>query len=144
MKSKNSGQSTIISSLYIDSNSICWLNFFGSTTTGFSELISYDAATDTFKAYQQDGVAYYYQFVDASNNNYWYGIALSSNTTGALVNNMDSISLITVETSTSVGLEDSNLTISSQSLGSHDFPTKTWSTGTSNPEADLTYNVEEA
>ena len=142
LKDTNTGQDVQIGSLYVDSNSVTWLSFFHQSGSNYSELIKYDMTTDTFITYQQTGAKYFYQYVDASNSNYWHGVVSTVKTTGVLIENMDIVSLINVTISTTVGLANSSLNIingnSSLSLSS-----SSWNTGTPNPESDLDFNVSE-
>ena len=57
--------------------------------------------------YKQTGVAYFYQFVDPTNDNYWYGIAYEYDITEAKLNSMDYINILNVTTS-SEGLIDAD------------------------------------
>ena len=143
MKNTNTGQDVQIGSLYVDSNSVTWLSFFHQSDSDYSELIKYDMTTDTFTTYQQTGAKYFYQYVNGSNNDYWYGVVSSLKTTGALVENMGLVSLITVSTSTTIGLTNSSFSITYLFPTNVIFNSQQWSTATSNPESDLAYEVWE-
>ena len=143
LKDTNTGQDVQIGSIYVDSNSVTWLSFFHQSGSDYSELIKYDMTTDTFTTYQQTGAKYFYQYVNGANNDYWYGVTSSLETTGALVENMGLASLITVSTSTTIGLANSSFAMTNFNPSNYNFYPHTWSTGTSNPESDLAYEVWE-
>ena len=103
----NSSENIEISSLYIDGNGVTWINLHTNASSGYSELISYDLSSGNSTTYKQDGVAYFYQFVDSSKGNYWYGIAYTYNITEAKLDNMNYIGTLNVTTS-SGGLIDAD------------------------------------
>ena len=106
-KKTNSDQDVEISSLYIDNNGVTWMSLYTNSSPGYSELISYDMTSGNSTTYKQTGVAYFYQFVDPNNDNYWYGIAYEFYITEAKLNNMDYINILNVTTS-SEGLIDAD------------------------------------
>ena len=107
VKRTNSDQDVEISSLYIDSNGVAWISLYTNSSSGYSELVSYDMSSGNSTTYKQTGVAYFYQFVDPTNDNYWYGIAYEYDITEAKLNNMDYINILNVTTS-SEGLIDAD------------------------------------
>ena len=107
IKKTDSDQDVEISSLYIDSNGVTWISLYANTSPRYSELISYDMSSGNSTTYKQTGVAYLYQFVDPNNNNYWYGVALNTITTTAILDGMDYIDILNV-TTTSGGLIDAD------------------------------------
>ena len=107
MKKTNSDQDIEISSLYIDNNGVAWISLYTNSSSGYSELVSYDMSSGNSTTYKQTGVAYSYQFVDPTNDNYWYGIAYEYDITEAKLNNMDYINILNVTTS-SEGLIDAD------------------------------------
>ena len=107
VKRTNSDQDVEISSLYIDSNGVTWMSLYTNSSSGYSELISYNMSSGNSTTYKQTGVAYFYQFVDPTNDNYWYGIAYEYYITEAKLNNMDYINMLNVTTS-SEGLIDAD------------------------------------
>ena len=83
------------------------MSLYTNSSPGYSELISYDMTSGNSTTYKQTGVAYFYQFVDPNNDNYWYGIAYEFYITEAKLNNMDYINILNVTTS-SRGLIDAD------------------------------------
>ena len=142
LKTTNFGQDLEIGSLYVDSNSVAWLSFYHQSGSDYSELIRYNMGTDTFTTYQQTGAKYFYQYVDASNSNYWHGVVSTVTTTGALIDNMDIASLINVTTSTTLGLTNSSFTIANGNSNSITFGSEVWESPiTSNSASDIVSNV---
>ena len=94
----NSDQDVEISSLYVDSNGVTWISLYTNSSPGYSELISYDMSSGSSTTYKQTGVSYFYQFVDAANDNYWYGVAFKSYITEVRLSYMDYIDILNVTT----------------------------------------------
>ena len=99
VKRTSSDQDVEISSLYIDSNGVTWISLYTNSSSEYSELISYDMASGNSTTYKQTGVAYFYQFVDPSNDNYWYGIAYEKYITEVKLDSMNYIDILNVTTS---------------------------------------------
>ena len=138
----NSSENIEISSLYIDGNGVTWINLHTNASSGYSELISYDLSSGNSTTYKQDGVAYFYQFVDSSKGNYWYGIAFKTYITEAALDGMDYISILNVTTA-SGGLITADEVLNELTT----FPdVNTWETVTNlgtldNPALNVSYNI---
>ena len=107
VKRTNSDQDVEISSLYIDSNGVTWMTLYTNSSSGYSELISYDISSGNSTTYKQTGVAYFYQFVNPNTENYWYGIAYEKYITEVKLDSMSYIDILNVTTS-SEGLIDAD------------------------------------
>ena len=104
-------------------------------------MIKYEASTDSYTAYKQTGALYLYQYVDSTNNNYWYGVTFTENITESTVSNMNEVSLITVEISTT-GFSDANSshTVLAGVLSLPSFTSYTWDTSVDNLASNLIDN----
>ena len=106
LRRTNSNRDLDISSLYVDGNGVTWISLYDSS--GYSELISYTLSSGSSTTYKQSGVAYFYQFVNSANKNYWYGLAFQSYVTEVKLYGMGFINILSV--STSGGLIDDGTT----------------------------------
>ena len=98
VKKTNSDQDVEISSLYVDSNGVAWISLYTNASSGYSELISYDISSGNSTVYKQTGVAYFYQFVNVTNYNYWYGVTYTINTTESIIEGMNYVNILNVTT----------------------------------------------
>ena len=130
-----------ITSLYVDSNSIAWISLISSSFPSYSKLIKYDASSDSYTTYKQTGALFLYQYVDSTNDDYWYGVTITVNISESSISNMSQISTLSVEISTT-GLTDANSshTIIAGLLSPPSFTSYTLDTSVDNPVSDLTYN----
>ena len=106
LRRTNSNRDLDISSLYVDGNGVTWISLYDSS--GYSELISYTLSSGSSKTYKQSGAAYFYQFVNSANRNYWYGVAFQSYVTEVKLYGISFINILSV--STSGGLIDDGTT----------------------------------
>ena len=84
----------------MDTNSIAWIGLY-STSSDYSELIMFDASSNTYTKYEQTGYKYSSQYVNPSSSNSWYALALTGYGYLSQISNMNLTSGLNVTNSSS-------------------------------------------